>query len=334
MFCVAALLCSSLLLHVSPTSRQTAAPTLRRGVARLLLNTPQRRLDALDTLDTVVTRGLDTVEDAWLLARRLQAAPVSAENCLAAWNDEADPRPRLLVLGSGWAAHALVKIVDADLYRLLVISPRNYFIFTPMLAASSVGTVEYRSIAEPMRAANPCAAFIEGAVTDIDPFGRSATVRISADGDEPPSWPRDGRGGDEGGGSGEASGGRSIDLSYDTLVFACGVRASVGSVPGVAEHCYFLKELTDAQRLRRAVGNALELASQPGISEARRRAILTLVVVGGGATGVEYTGELTDFLTDTLSRLYPGLLPYASVRLVHGGDELLPQFDAPLRAQV
>jgi len=119
------------------------------------------QLDALRTLDTLITRGLDTVEDAYLMARRVPAKVVDSQNCLAAWEDPADRRPRVLVIGSGWAAHALVKTVDADLYRLLVISPRNYFVFTPMLAAASVGTVEYRSITEPMRASNPRAAFIE-----------------------------------------------------------------------------------------------------------------------------------------------------------------------------
>ena len=179
-------------------------------------------------------------------------------------------------MGSGWAAHALVKIIDADLYRLLVVSPRNFFIFTPMLAASSVGTVEYRSITEPMRGANPRAAFIEGSVTALDPVARTVTLAI--------------------GGQDTEARAEARSLNYDLAVYACGV-ASAARVPGVAEHCLFLKvweqgppnapmlasqltakpclsspsqELQDAQRLRRAVGNALERASQPGLSEAER----------------------------------------------------------------
>ena len=100
--------------------------------------------------------------------------------------------------------------MDADLFRLLVVSPRNFFVFTPMLAASSVGTVEYRSITEPMRAANPRAAFIEGSVTDIDPFSMTAQVLIGDGGDD------------------------VRQLAYDTAVVACGVRARVSAVPGVA----------------------------------------------------------------------------------------------------
>ena len=183
-------------------------------------------LDNLKTLDTLINRGLDTVEDAWLLARRVTADYVDPIDCLESWEDPEDTRPRLLVIGSGWAAHALVKIVDADLYRLLVVSPRNYFLFTPMLAASSVGTVEYRSICEPMRASNPRAAFIQGMVTDIDPAARRCVLCIGAvDAAECAASADD----------------RGTQVEYDICVYAAGVRSSTSSVPGVKEHCFFLK---------------------------------------------------------------------------------------------
>ena len=60
-------------------------------------------------------------------------------------------RPRIVVLGSGWAAHALMKTIDTSKFDLVVVSPRNYFVFTPMLASSAVGTVEFRSVCEPIR---------------------------------------------------------------------------------------------------------------------------------------------------------------------------------------
>lgn len=269
-------------------------------------------IDAMRTLDTLVSRGLDTLEDALLLARRVAADVVDPIDCLDTWTDSSDPRPRVLVIGSGWGSHALVKVVDADLYRLLVVSPRNYFIFTPMLAASSVGTVEYRSITEPMRGSNPRAAFVQGTVEDIDPIERTADICIGTDGTDATGCHR---------------------VNYDICVYAAGVKASVSQVPGVEEHCYVLKELQDAQALRRAVAEALERASEPGLTVEERRRMLTLVVVGGGATGVEYCGELSDFLLDAVGKLYPNLLSLAQVILVHGGKEVLPQFDEPLRVQ-
>lgn len=335
--------------HLLSTGLMLPHARTRTSSARSrLMMSGERQLPTLNwlrTLDTVVTRGLDTVEDALLLARRVAATNVDPIDCLAAWEDETDARPRLLVrspvsirkplgfclfsvltqtsspdpdsssqiIGSGWGAHALTKIVDADLYRCLVVSPRTYFIFTPMLAASSVGTVEYRSITEPMRAANPRAAFLQGVVQDIDPMAREAAVCIGA-----PDQPE---------------GTECQQLQYDICVYAAGVQASASAVPGVREHCRFLKELGDAQELRRAVADALERASEPGLSDTERRQKLTLVVVGGGPTGVEYCGELSDFLLDAVTRLYPALLPYAQVLLLHGGREVLPQFDPALRQQ-
>jgi hypothetical protein len=60
-------------------------------------------------------------------------------------------REKIVILGTGWGAAAFLKEIDASQYDVSVISPRNYFLFTPMLAGSSVGTVDFRSITEPIR---------------------------------------------------------------------------------------------------------------------------------------------------------------------------------------
>lgn len=77
-------------------------------------------------------------------------------------------KPRIVVLGSGWGAHAIVKVIDTDKGDVVAISPRPYFILTPMLASSAVGTVEYRSITEPMRSSNPLVECYEATATQID----------------------------------------------------------------------------------------------------------------------------------------------------------------------
>ena len=72
--------------------------------------------------------------------------------------DSVQQKERMVVLGTGWGAHSLLKGIDTDLYDVTVISPRNFFLFTPMLAGASVGTVEYRSITEPIREVCPSAS--------------------------------------------------------------------------------------------------------------------------------------------------------------------------------
>ena len=51
-------------------------------------------------------------------------------------------RERIVILGTGWGAISFLKAIDTSLYDVTVISPRNYFLFTPMLAGASVGTVD------------------------------------------------------------------------------------------------------------------------------------------------------------------------------------------------
>ena len=60
-------------------------------------------------------------------------------------------KEKIVVLGTGWGAASFLKDVDTSKYDVTVISPRNYFLFTPMLAGASVGSVEFRSITEPIR---------------------------------------------------------------------------------------------------------------------------------------------------------------------------------------
>jgi hypothetical protein len=60
-------------------------------------------------------------------------------------------REKIVVVGTGWSSASFLRRIDTSLFDVFVISPRNYFIFTPMLAGSAVGTVEYRSITMPIR---------------------------------------------------------------------------------------------------------------------------------------------------------------------------------------
>jgi NADH:ubiquinone reductase (H+-translocating) len=60
-------------------------------------------------------------------------------------------KPKLVILGSGWGSVALLKTLNPDDYHVTVVSPVNYFLFTPMLPSATVGTLELRSLVEPIR---------------------------------------------------------------------------------------------------------------------------------------------------------------------------------------
>lgn len=65
--------------------------------------------------------------------------------------DAEKEKKKVVVLGSGWAGTSFLKNLDASQYDVDVLSPRNYFAFTPLLPSVTCGTVEPRSIVEPIR---------------------------------------------------------------------------------------------------------------------------------------------------------------------------------------
>ena len=64
-----------------------------------------------------------------------------------------EKKSRLVVLGSGFGAFRFLKGIDTSRYDVYAVSPRNYFLFTPLLPSTAVGTIEFRSIVEPVRLA-------------------------------------------------------------------------------------------------------------------------------------------------------------------------------------
>ena len=60
-------------------------------------------------------------------------------------------RERVIILGSGWAGYTVARELDSKKYQAVVVSPRSYFAFTPLLASTSVGTLEFRTALEPIR---------------------------------------------------------------------------------------------------------------------------------------------------------------------------------------
>lgn len=178
-------------------------------------------------------------------------------------------RERVVVLGTGWGSTAFLKDIDTNLYDVTVVSPSNHFVFTPMLAGVCVGTVECRSICEPTREINKSVNFVEAIATEIDP--KSKTVKCE----------------------GVLCTGDTCDLDefslqYDRLVMTVGAQTNTFGIPGVREHCFFLKKIEDARRIRGAIVQAFEQASLPNISDKDKRKYLTFVVIGAGPTGIEF----------------------------------------------
>ena len=166
-------------------------------------------------------------------------------------NGDTAVKERLVILGTGWGAASFVKDIDTDLYDVTVISPRNYFVFTPMLAGASVGTVEFRSITEPIRKINPKSKFLEATATNVDPKSKTVTCESVI------------------------CGGNSCEIEefyveYDRLIVTVGAQTNTFGIPGVREHCNFLRQVEDARRIRTALVNCFERANLPSLTDEER----------------------------------------------------------------
>jgi NADH:ubiquinone reductase (non-electrogenic) len=90
-------------------------------------------------------------------------------------------KPTLVVLGSGWGATSFLKSLDTEEYNVVVISPRNYFLFSPLLPSVTVGTLEPRSIIQPTRYITRhkkrAVQVYEAEARDVDPINKTVTFQ-------------------------------------------------------------------------------------------------------------------------------------------------------------
>lgn len=92
---------------------------------------------------------------------------------------------------------------------------------------------------------------------------------------------------------------------------------------GVTENCFFLKQVSDSVQIRERILDILESVSYPDIPDEDARKLLSFCVVGGGPTGVEFCGELTDFLYKDVARYFPGIRDKISVNIIQSADHIL-----------
>jgi NADH:ubiquinone reductase (non-electrogenic) len=217
------------------------------------------------------------------------------------------PRQKLIVLGTGFAGFSLIKSIHVKAYDVSVISPRNHFLFTPLLPSTTVGTIEFRSIIESIRSAEPEIRYYQAECTSIDTRGR--IVHCS-----PPH------------GEDQAA----FSLPYDILAIAVGAQNNTYGIPGVVEHALFLRELADARVIRQRIIDCFERAGTPGVEETERKRLLHFVVVGGGPTGVELAAEMHDFLVEDVAKSFRRLSEDVRITLLEATDHILSSFDETL----
>jgi NADH dehydrogenase len=211
--------------------------------------------------------------------------------------------PHVIIIGGGFGGLYAARALRRTPVRITLVDRRNHHVFQPLLYQVATAALSPGDIASPIRWILRRQRNVEVLLADVVGIDTSAKRVTLSDG----------------------------TLSYDFVIVAAG-----------ATHAYFghdewqpiapgLKTLEDALDIRRRVLMAFERAEREA-DDARRRALLTFVVVGGGPTGVELAGALAEISRQSLARDFRHFDPSsAHILLIEAGPAILATFPERLR---
>jgi NADH dehydrogenase len=194
------------------------------------------------------------------------------------------PLPRVVVAGSGFGGIRLVKLLAGRGFQVVLVDRNNYHTFQPLLYQVATGGLEPDSIGYPVRNifhGRKDFYFRMAVITGVDPENRLLITDSGA-------------------------------ISYDFMVLALGTESNFFGMQQLSRYALPLKTMQDAMELRSHVLGNMERALR---SAGPREPFLNMVIAGGGPTGVELAGALTELKKHVLPGDYPEL-DWSRVRII------------------
>lgn len=221
---------------------------------------------------------------------------------LASDRAAARQRPRIVIVGAGFGGLTVAKKLAKTSVDITLIDRENHHLFQPLLYQVTTAGLSPTDIAWPIRRlvrSQKNTRVLLGEVTGIDKTRKRVCL------------------GDR-------------EIGYDVLVLATGATHGYFGNDDWAAHAPGLKAIDDATEIRRGLLLAFERAEMEHDAE-KRRCLLTIVIVGGGPTGVEMAGAVAELARKALAADFRAIDPEETrVVLVEAGPRVLPGFPEPL----
>jgi NADH dehydrogenase len=215
-------------------------------------------------------------------------------------------RPKVIIVGAGFGGLDTVKALRRAPVDVVVVDRQNYHCFQPLLYQVATAALSPADVAWPirhiLRDQTNVTVLMEEAQS-VDPVRKLLHTNYG-------------------------------EVAYDYLIIATGARHSYFGHDEWANFAPGLKRIEDATRIRRSILIAFEKAELTN-NTAERQRLLTFVIVGGGATGVEMAGAIAEIARQTLAVDFRRIDPRtARIALIEAGPRLLPTFPAKQSAYV
>lgn len=213
---------------------------------------------------------------------------------------------RLIILGGGFGGLYAAKAMKSTEVEVTLIDRRNYHLFQPLMYQVATGSLSPGEIAAPLRGIlrkRKQTRVLLGEVADIDPAAKWVGLKDGA------------------------------RFEYDSLIVATGSKSSYFGNDSWREWAPSLKTVEEALSVRHKILYAFEAAERLQ-NEEERRAWLTFVIVGAGATGLELAGALAEIARETLRYDFRSIRPDAArIILMEGSPRVLPTYPEDLSAK-